>query len=269
MGIPIVGGMPRPARRQAYSADSELSVQLHDAATGFAIGLALLKGAMESTSEAGAGHTNKGLEILDDSLARLRGLSLGAGQAKRSSARSPLELELRQEAARLGLDLEFELMGDQAWLAPSQEELLRLVVREALRNVRRHSGAKRCRANLDLSTCPFVLRVRDWGSGLRSGAKADSGIARLQRLAAEMGCRLTIGSQPGLGTELVLAGPPCSCSATKWPAGAPQLVAGEITGRRKDARRRRSVARGRSIADRRWQINQVEAHTLQSEEEDL
>jgi signal transduction histidine kinase len=202
VGICIVGDMPSRTARKAYP---ELSARLHDAATGIAIGLSLLKGATD-------GNAGQALHILDESLGSLKRLSQGVATAVSPS--SPLlriESALARQAEVLGLDLDLDLTGSTEWLPRNQSELLRLVIREALRNVRRHSGSKRCRVKLDLSTCPFVVQIRDWGSGILSGTRPSSGIALLQSLAAEIGCQLTVSSQPGLGTDLLLVGPACAC----------------------------------------------------------
>lgn len=203
MVIRIVGGMPNRTARKAYP---ELSARLHDAATGFAVGLSLLKGATD-------GNSGQALHILNESLGSLKRLSQGVASAARPSSPHPrIESALAREAEALGLDLEVDLTGRAEWLPPNQSELLRLVIHEALRNTRRHSGTRRCRVKLDLSICPFVLQIRDWGSGILSGTRPNSGIALLQSLAAEMGCQLTLSSQPGFGTEILLVGPTCACN---------------------------------------------------------
>ena len=183
---------------------AELLVRLHDTTTGLAIGVGLLK-------EAGAGSEIPRIRTaLEDSLANLRRLtaSLDVGCAT-VARRTDLRDSLTQEARRLGLNLDLKLTGDDAWLPPHQAALLELGGREALRNVRRHAGTQACRVSLELANCPFEMRVRDWGSGLDSGSKAGHGLALLRELAAESGCTLSISSQPGLGTELVLTGPAC------------------------------------------------------------
>jgi len=117
---------------------------------------------------------------------------------------------LKREAKRLGVRVEIVVDGETEWLPPNHEELIWLVSREGLRNVRRHSGSAACRIQLHMRTCPFVLQVRDWGGGLGPSAQIGEGVGLLRDMAARMGCDLKIGSQPGLGTELVLVGPPCA-----------------------------------------------------------
>ncbi|MGH9553501.1 MAG: hypothetical protein ACRD3W_29230, partial [Terriglobales bacterium] len=110
---------------------------------------------------------------------------------------------------RAGVVLELDLVGLDDWLPIDDAELIRLAAREAIRNVKRHSGVAMCRMNVDLSDCPFVLRVRDWGGGISGEARPGSGIVMLTDLASAMGCDLRIRSQPGLGTELILTGRRC------------------------------------------------------------
>jgi signal transduction histidine kinase len=72
--------------------------------------------------------------------------------------------------------------------------------------VRRHSGTRACRIELDLSSCPFTFRARDWGAGLAAGGQSGHGLELLSELADWLGCQLVVASQPGLGTDLVVYG---------------------------------------------------------------
>jgi signal transduction histidine kinase len=95
--------------------------------------------------------------------------------------------------------------------------LVMLVSREGLRNVRRHAGAAACKITIDLASCPFSVRVRDWGAGLPEGTRVGGGIELLQRMAVDVGCELGVASQPGLGTDLVLVGPLCTRDRVTTP----------------------------------------------------
>ena len=188
-----------------------MAVRLHDATSGLAVGIGLFKGLFEPGGPDRTQDAERVLAILNDVLMRLRQLSGDfVSSDKHSAYRPDLRASLAREAKHVAVSLEFEVIGNAGRLPPNQAELIDLVSREALRNVRRHSGATACRINLDVSGCPFVLRARDWGAGLKAGSRATNGLALIQRLAAEMGCDLSISSQPGLGTELVLTGPPCA-----------------------------------------------------------
>ena len=182
--------------------------RLHDTSTGLAIGIGLLKGAADPVdAKFDLARTR---QVLEDSLAQLRRLTASLAVGPRVAARAPAVADsLATEASRLGISLQLEVRGSDAWLAPRQVELLELAGREALRNASRHSGARHCRIDLDLEGCPFSMRIRDWGSGLERGSDGHHGLGFIRQLAIEAGCTFSIASQPELGTEFVVTGPAC------------------------------------------------------------
>lgn len=200
--------MPRWKRKAFDSVD--LQVRLHDISTDVAIGIGLLKVSVTARRETST-EDLRSLQLFEDALGRLRRLSATAASV---AARPPEEASftdtISAEAKRLRLRLELEVIGNESWLAPNHLELARLVGREAMRNVRRHSAGLSCRVTLDTTTCPYVLRIRDWGCGFQADTRVGSGIGLLRRMAADMGSELGIASQPGLGTEVVLVGPICA-----------------------------------------------------------
>jgi signal transduction histidine kinase len=205
--------MPRWGHGDRIRAD-EIPVRLHDVATGVAIGVSLLKGA--SQSEAAVGPTYpRALALFEDSLAQLRTLTAAtAADSRRHRSPSRLVDSIEAEATRLQIRIDLDINGQEGWLAPDMANLVLLVIREGLRNISRHSGSSACKVEIDLASCPFSVRVRDWGSGRPAGGMTGSGIQLLQRMAADVGCELGVASQPGLGTDLVLNGPLCNCHRT-------------------------------------------------------
>ena len=204
--------------RNPADAQSKLAVRLHDVSAGLAVGIGLLK-SLKQTAASGAGPDCGGLiEVFEAVLADLRQLAPEPTRAKGKRPRIGLAELLKEEARRIGVSLDVEVAGHDDWLDTDQAELLRLAGREAMRNVKRHSGTSKCRMTIDLSDCPFVLQVRDWGAGISREARAGEGVDGLRRLASTMGCELTIRSQPGLGTELVLRGRLCPLNS-KRPVG--------------------------------------------------
>jgi len=200
-----------------------LAAQLHDISAGLAVGIGLLK----SVDSAALSDSSPAIGILEAVLGDLKEIAPFTRRVRRGHGHLELASGLRKEAARLGVELELDLVGDSAWLAVDQIELLRLAGREAIRNVARHSGAAKCRMTIDVSDCPFVLRARDWGAGINPEAKVGNGIRGLRDLATSIGCELAVGSQPGLGTVLVLAGQRCprTLSGRVEPAQLRSVVA--------------------------------------------
>jgi signal transduction histidine kinase len=231
--------------RRGASASLRLAVELHDVSGDLAVGIALLKGWREAEGTGKQAEPDRAIEVFELVLAELRHLLRTVSRVARSrpvSLRESLELE----AKTAGIVLELILAGKESWLSRAQAELVRLTGREAIRNVKRHSGSKRCRLAIDFSSCPFVLTARDWGAGIQSESRPGGGIALLEALADEMGAALTTSSQPGMGVELTLTGPRCVLArsadrTTRQQASLRSVVAEKSLGSRK------RVAAGRPI----------------------
>jgi signal transduction histidine kinase len=202
--------MGRPLGTRAAT-PTNLAVHLHGAAAGLACGIGLLKDGAKSAAGKQTPMAEAAVAIFGEVLADLRELSSAVLEAA-PPPRRPIGLResLIRSSDLLAIQLELEIIGEADWLAPNVRELIELTAEEALRNVRRHSGAAACRISLDASACPFLLQVRDWGVGLQSGPQSGHGLALTRRLAEDMGCDMRIESQPGWGTELTLVGPPCA-----------------------------------------------------------
>jgi signal transduction histidine kinase len=98
-------------------------------------------------------------------------------------------------ALRLGSGL------DSRATAELSEHLL-AVLREALSNVARHSGATRVDVTIDTdSTGTLTVLVRDNGSGIPEGTRR-SGLANLADRAVRLGGTLRLSPAEGGGTEL-------------------------------------------------------------------
>lgn len=234
---------PRSAADTAW-----LAVRLHDVSAGLAVGVGLLKGWKEFAISDQRPDPLGALEVFEQVLAELRQLSRAISErAPVRNRPASVRESLVREAKTAGVDLELRLTGEVGWLSDGQAELIRLAGREAIRNVKRHSAASRCRITIDLSTCPFVLTARDWGAGIQREARPGGGIALLEDLAGQMGATLKISSQPGLGVELTLTGQRCVVTrGADQPIGHQDglrsVVADESLGSRKRVAARRPIA---------------------------
>jgi len=81
------------------------------------------------------------------------------------------------------------------------------VVREALTNVRRHSGSSICRVKTAFDAKPFLVEVSDEGRGMAAGGKPGYGLVGMRERAAGIGGRLELVSTEGRGTTVFLFGP--------------------------------------------------------------
>jgi signal transduction histidine kinase len=92
-------------------------------------------------------------------------------------------------------------------LSPQQREVVALVVREALSNVRRHSGSSICRVKMGFAARPFLVEVSDEGRGFTSSTGGGYGLMGMRERAAGIGGRLEVVSTEGQGTTVFLFGP--------------------------------------------------------------
>ena len=119
--------------------------------------------------------------------------------------------DLRQQAdefARLyGIRVELSTNGTEDILSAHQREVVAQVVREALTNVRRHSGSSICRVKMAFDARPFLVEVSDEGRGIVAGGSDGYGLVGMRERAAGIGGRLEVVSTEGRGTTVFLFGP--------------------------------------------------------------
>lgn len=113
-----------------------------------------------------------------------------------------------EEFARLyGIRVELSSNGAEDMLSPQHREVVAQVVREALTNVRRHSGSAICRVKLGFAARPFLIEVSDEGRGFTAGGASGYGLMGMRERAAGIGGRLEVVSTEGRGTTVFLFGP--------------------------------------------------------------
>ena len=124
-----------------------------------------------------------------------------------SAALDDLTAPLRAEGIDVGLDVEGGLD-----LRRDQEALVFRTAQEALRNVARHSGARRCTVRVQVVGATVVLLVEDDGVGFDVDEvvrrhDGHVGLRVLQGLVEQAGCGLSVSTAPGRGTRLRLEVP--------------------------------------------------------------
>jgi signal transduction histidine kinase len=190
---------------------ARISRELHDGlATELAGAISLFKVYLESHAD----HSDETLvnvfailermlKQLRDTLAELRPRPLGE---------EGLIGELRTQAeefARLySIRVEISQQGNEEMLTTQQREVVYQVVREALTNVRKHSGAAVCRVRMGFSAHPFLVEVADEGRGFAAPSSTGGyGLVGMRERAAGIGGRLEVVSTAGKGTTVFLFGP--------------------------------------------------------------
>jgi signal transduction histidine kinase len=193
------------ARERAH-----IARELHDGiATDLAGAISLFKVYIEGKKGQPDQNLKNVFEILErllkhvrETLADLRPAGIGP---------NGLVGDLRAQAdefARLyGIRVELSSNGTEDQLSPYQREVVAQVVREALTNVRRHSGSTICRVKTAFDARPFLVEVSDEGRGIVGGGKPGFGLVGMRERAAGIGGRLEVVSTEGRGTTVFLFGP--------------------------------------------------------------
>jgi signal transduction histidine kinase len=119
--------------------------------------------------------------------------------------------DLRQQAEEFahlyGIRVEISSHGTEDMLPSHQREVVYQVVREALTNVRRHSGSSICRVKMAFAAKPFMIEVSDEGRGFKSDPSGGYGLVGMRERAAGIGGRLEVISTEDRGTTVFLFGP--------------------------------------------------------------
>jgi signal transduction histidine kinase len=158
---------------------------------------------------------DKTRELLDKSLEATRsGIdeTRRALKSLRSSALEDMGLGLalkrlgESAASRFHLDLELGLQNPMPSLSPDVEQAIYRIAQESIENVSRHAEAKRLCIRLSHNGQGTVLIVEDDGKGFnpRERPSGHFGLVGMKERAELAGGRLTIESESGKGTKVVL-----------------------------------------------------------------
>ncbi|MCL4185804.1 MAG: GAF domain-containing protein [Burkholderiaceae bacterium] len=115
---------------------------------------------------------------------------------------------------RSGITLDFDCRVPALRLAADAEVQVFHIVQEALANVRRHSGARRARLQVERDGDDVVFEVRDDGKGFppqscrAAGAVRSSfGLEIMRERAESIGARMSYGNSPGAGARVTIRVP--------------------------------------------------------------
>jgi PAS domain S-box-containing protein len=103
--------------------------------------------------------------------------------------------------------LHYEIKGTVYFLPTEVESNLLRIGQEALTNAMRHANADEIRVELVYDRDRVCLRVKDNGQGFGVGSISSSegfGLLGMSERAERIGAQLTIRSQPGQGTEIIV-----------------------------------------------------------------
>jgi signal transduction histidine kinase len=108
--------------------------------------------------------------------------------------------ELAEQCGQEGPLVELDLPAELPPLPPAVEVAAYRIAQEALTNVVRHSGARRCALRLQPRDDGLELLVEDEGRGMASDGRPGVGLASMAERAAELGGVCSVGPRQGGGT---------------------------------------------------------------------
>jgi signal transduction histidine kinase len=192
----------RERARMARELHDGLATELAGAISLFKVYLENHRGESEQALTDVFGILERMLKQVRETLAELRPRPVGP---------EGLVGDLRHQAeefARLySIRVEISTSGTESMLPAPQREVVNLVVREALTNVRKHSGSSICRVRMHFAARPFLIEVADEGRGFPSSQAHGFGLVGMRERAAGIGGRLEVVSTEGRGTTVFLFGP--------------------------------------------------------------
>ncbi len=130
-----------------------------------------------------------------------------------------------QQIERNGLPCQFRVDGEPRRLSPEARLAIYRIVQEALHNALRHARADAAEVHMEWLDDSLRVAIRDNGSGFdpESAPNATSlGLLSMRERAASIGATLTIVSQPGDGTLILIERP--ATPAIALDGADPELV---------------------------------------------
>jgi two-component system, NarL family, sensor histidine kinase DevS len=158
-------------------------------------------------------RVDRAIDRLHLTIGDIRTFIVGLGPEAGAGLRLTLETMAQELLAGSNAELELDLSGAttlDGQLSPEAAHELVQVAREAVSNIARHSGASRATLSLRVHDDTAELRIEDDGQGFDPSQRFGSGhfgLANLRDRAAALAGPLTIDSEPGKGTRIIVRVP--------------------------------------------------------------
>jgi nitrate/nitrite-specific signal transduction histidine kinase len=191
---------------------NRLARDLHDSVTQSLYGVTLFAEAAERLLMAGdvslaADHIRELRLTAQESLREMRLLifelrPLILGEHGLAAA---LQVRLESVEGRSGLETVLEVEGEDHRLPAEIEGGLYRIAQEALNNALKHAQAHQVKVYLRWEPVPIVLEISDDGVGFdptKICQQGGLGLPGMEERATQLGCQLSIQSQPGQGTRV-------------------------------------------------------------------
>ena len=162
----------------------------------------------EDPEEAGA-RVDRAIDAIQAAIGDIRDFIYGLNSGLAGPADLGVEVEDLADEIAVASGLDIVVVADAVELSEARRAEMLAIVREALSNVVRHSGAGSARVEIRRSDHLLDVVVSDDGAGftVRPAAPDHHGLANMQRRAVGLGGTLAIESAPGSGTRIIVRMP--------------------------------------------------------------
>jgi two-component system, NarL family, sensor histidine kinase DevS len=191
-----------------------ISHDLHDGIIQsiYAVSLSLedMSELIASDPDAASARVDRAIDRLHTTIADIRTFIVGLGSDPGTSLRAALEDMAAELLSETPVQMTLELSGVaelERRLHPEAAHALVQIAREAVSNVARHSGAGKASLTLGVVGDEVILRIEDDGLGFDPRQRLGSGhfgLANLRDRVAGLAGTLSINSEPGRGTRIIV-----------------------------------------------------------------
>lgn len=198
---------------------NRLAREIHDTLaqglTGIVLQLEAAKRILTTAPQRAQTRLNEAWVLARESLAEARRsvMALRPHALEREDLPTALAHLVTQAAAGTQTQVIFHLHGSPRSLPAEVESNLLRVGQEALHNARAHAEAREITLDLTFGVHKVQMRIQDNGRGFNvHGPAADAGfgLTSMRERAERIGGRLSLTSQPGQGTEVIVTVPNAS-----------------------------------------------------------
>ena len=200
-----------------YDERLRISRDLHDGIIQsiYAVGLSLedVPDLVGTSPAEAVDRVDRAIDRLHTTIADIRTFIVGLGPEVGAGLAATLDSMIRELLVGSDVDMALDLDAATALdgrLSPEAAHELVQVIREAVSNVARHSGAVTASVSLGVEGDSAMLRIEDDGLGFDAERRLGGGhfgLANIRDRAAALGGTLTIESGSGIGTRIILAIP--------------------------------------------------------------
>ena len=128
--------------------------------------------------------------------------------------RAALEWLVEQLQAEHNVECDFRVLGEERRLSTEAEVMIFRIVQEAMRNIGKHSRASKAEITVKFEPRETTITVTDNGAGFQLSESVGDltragklGLAGMQERARLLGGSLSVQSEPGKGTTIVVKAP--------------------------------------------------------------